>query len=120
MRAGVFAAVIGIAAISSPVFAAADYTRITSKSDFLRLVAGKALVRPLIRVQVSPGGEISGKGSRWGITGNWRWRDGYFCRTLNWGGDDLGYNCQEVSIRGGKVRFRSDRGTGEYADFRIR
>lgn len=120
MRVALIAAALGVVLVSSPLAASTDFTRITNKQDFVSKVVGKKLTRPLIQVRVTPRGEITGKGSRWAISGNWTWKDGYFCRTLNWGGDELGYNCQEVSIRGGKVRFRSDRGAGDFADFRIR
>ena len=111
---------IGLALFCAMVTAvSAEQSRISSKADFVRLIDGKTLTRPLIKLQVTPTGSIKGKGARWAITGNWRWKDGYFCRDLNWGGDDLGYNCQAVSVRGNKIRFQSDKGTGDYADFRL-
>jgi hypothetical protein len=39
---------------------------------------------------------------------------------LVWGGDDLGYNCQEVKTNGSQLRITSDKGTGDSADFRLR
>lgn len=116
MRRVFLAAVLAVL----PGWAAADFERITSKTAFVSIVAGKTLSRPLISVRVDPRGEITGKGARWPISGEWSWQGGYFCRTLSWGGDNLGYNCQEVSVRGGKVRFRSDKGRGDWADFTLR
>lgn len=98
----------------------AENAKIVDEAQFRALVTGKTLTRPLIRLQVSPGGEISGKGASWEVTGNWTWQDGYFCRHLNWGGDDLGYNCQEVRVDGERIRFTSDRGSGDSAEFRLR
>ena len=66
-------------------------------ADFIALVDGKTLTRPLVELEVAPNGQISGKGAAWDVTGNWTWKNGYFCRSLDWGGDDLGYNCQEVT-----------------------
>lgn len=100
--------------------AQADFAKIADESDFRSLVAGKTLTRPLVRLQVSPDGGISGIGVTWEVTGTWSWRDGYFCRDLNWGGSDLGYNCQQVAISDGRVRFTSDKGRGQSADFRLR
>ena len=49
-------------------------------SQFVELVSGKTLTRPLIKLEVRPDGKITGKGARWAVTGSWTWRDGYFCR----------------------------------------
>lgn len=98
----------------------ADPIKISSRSDFVQTVSGKTLTRPLVKLTVTPGGEIQGKGASWEVTGNWKWQGGYFCRSLYWGGSDLGYNCQAVHLTGGKLRFTSDRGAGDYADFRLR
>ena len=83
-------------------------------------MSGKTLTRPLVRLNVADNGTIEGMGARWEITGNWSWKDGFFCRDLNWGGDDIGYNCQEVRTNGKRIRFTSDKGSGDYADFRLR
>ena len=104
--------------IASP--AAAEFTKVDSAAAFKSLVSGKTLSRPLVRLQVSPNGKISGRGATWDVSGNWTWKNGYFCRSLEWGGDDLGYNCQEVTTTGTKVRFTSDQGKGESADFSLR
>ena len=110
----------GLFALSATVGAAqAEFAKIEDVDAFRAAVEGKVLKRPFVTLEVSPGGEISGKGLRWPVTGNWQWQDGYFCRDLYWGESELGYNCQEVRLNGGKIRFRSDRGTGDYADFSI-
>ncbi|MEM8730286.1 MAG: dihydrodipicolinate reductase [Pseudomonadota bacterium] len=96
---------------------AAEFQMVDSETQFKQLVSGKTLTRPLVRLRVSPQGAISGKGMTWDVTGEWKWQNGYFCRDLEWGGEDLGYNCQQVTVNGRKIRFTSDRGTGEFADF---
>ncbi len=103
-----------------PMAALADFTRINDESAFRQAIAGKTLTRPLVRLTVLPNGEITGRGVRWDVQGSWSWRDGFFCRDLNRGGTDLGFNCQEVRISGSKVRFTSDKGAGDSADFRLR
>lgn len=100
--------------------AAAEYARIQNKSDFVAAVNGKRLTRPLVNLQVTPGGAIAGKGAAWQITGSWSWKGGYFCRTLVWGGKDFGYNCQVVMRDGAKIRFTSDKGAGESAVLTLR
>ncbi|EDQ06693.1 hypothetical protein DSM14862_00432 [Sulfitobacter indolifex] len=100
--------------------AAAEYARIQSKSDFVEAVNGKRLTRPLVDLRVTSGGAISGKGAVWEVVGTWTWENGYFCRTLVWGGKDMGYNCQVVTRDGAKIRFTSDKGTGESAVLNLR
>lgn len=97
----------------------ADFAKVENAEDFQTLVSGKVLTRPLIKLKVLPSGAIQGTGARWEVTGNWSWRDGFFCRDLYWGGDPLGYNCQEVRVKGERIRFTSDRGRGESAVFRL-
>ena len=99
--------------------ALADLAKIDSRSDFIKLVEGKTLSRPFIKLEVSPAGTITGRGARWDVTGSWSWQEGYFCRDLIWGGDALPYNCQEVRANGTKVRFTSDKGTGDSAEFKL-
>lgn len=113
-------AALSLAVATAPMIAQAELAQITDRNDFVELVQGKKLTRPLVELQVSPDGDISGVGVRWDITGNWSWQNRYFCRDLNWGGDDLGYNCQEVRYDGRKIRFTSDQGAGDSADFRLR
>jgi len=110
---------LAIALVATPAFAA-NYTKINDKAEFVKLVQGKTLTRPLIKLQVSPTGRIKGKGANWDVNGKWTWANGYFCRNLNWGGTELGYNCQEVGHSNGKLRFTSDKGQGESAEFKLR
>ena len=100
--------------------AAAEFTRITERADFVAAVEGKRLTRALVSLRVTGGGAISGRGGVWDVTGNWDWQGGYFCRSLIWGGDDLGYNCQEVTRDGNTLRFTSDKGAGQSATFTLR
>lgn len=51
------------------------------------------------------------------MSGAWQWNDSYFCRSLFWGEQDLGNNCQQVAMDGGDIRFTSDRGAGKHANF---
>ena len=100
--------------------ALAELQKVTSRDAFVSLVSGKTLTRPLVRLQVLPDGRIAGTGAAWEVTGKWRWENGYLCRSLTWGGDDLGYNCQEVRSDGATLRITSDRGAGQSAEFRLR
>ena len=115
-----FAAAIAAAFVfASP--ALADLKKVESQQEFVTLIKNKTLTRPLIKLTVSPDGSIAGRGARWDVEGSWSWQDGYFCRDLFWGGDPLGYNCQEVrATPDGRIKFTSDRGAGDSAMFRLR
>lgn len=107
-----------------PAAMAEQFTPIPDENAFLSTVAGKDLrlkgYGPIVvRLTVQPDGEIVGRGLGWPVTGAWRWEDGLFCRDLNWGGSDLGQNCQAVLVQGQTIRFVSDAGKGDYADFAL-
>lgn len=108
----------GFALAASP--ALAELKKVENQSEFVQLVLGKTLTRPLIKIQVTPDGRIAGMGAKWEVTGDWIWRNGYFCRSIFWGGDALGYNCQEVRGENGRIRFTSDKGQGKSAEFRLK
>lgn len=101
-------------------FAAADFRPVTDGQAFQELVDGKTLTRPFIKLVVSSSGQISGSGASRDVTGTWTWQNGYFCRDLFWGERELGYNCQAVAYNGSKIRFQSDKGAGDYADFSLK
>lgn len=105
-------------ALSAPAWA--EFAKIDDEAAFLQVVEDKTLTRPFVKLRVLPTGQIAGTGAAWKVSGNWQWKDGYFCRTLFWGGEDYGYNCQEVRFDGQSLRFTSDQGKGDSADFRLR
>ncbi|MEM6371474.1 MAG: dihydrodipicolinate reductase [Pseudomonadota bacterium] len=112
--------VTAIAALAATP-ALADLVTVENQRDFVQLIDGKTLTRPLVKITVSADGQIDGRGSIWDIEGTWSWQDGYFCRDLFWGGDALGYNCQEVQASAdGRIKFTSDRGAGDSAMFSLR
>lgn len=98
---------------------ASAFERVTSRDDFVSLVAERDLTRFGIRLAVSPEGGIAGRAFGKDVRGQWRWADGYFCRDLWFGSQDLGPNCQTVEVRGATMRFTADRGTGQSADLRL-
>ena len=99
---------------------AAAFERITSSEEFQQTVVGRELTRFGISLRVLPQGTVTGDGMGWEVSGDWTWQNGLFCRTLDWGGSDLGYNCQAVLRNGDRVRFIADEGQGQSADFRLR
>lgn len=113
------AAVCSIAFAIAPVTAQA-FQKLTEKANFVQAVQNKELTRMGIGLDVTPDGKIIGRAFGRDVRGNWTWQDGYFCRDLYWGQRDLGYNCQEVKLHGETIRFTSDKGTGQFADLKLR
>lgn len=95
--------------------------RVEQLDRFTSLVKDRSLTRFGIRLNVGLDGKITGRAFGRKVTGDWTWRDGYFCRDLYLNGNELDVqNCQMVQVRGNTVRFTSDRGVGDYADLRVR
>ena len=100
--------------------AMADFSIVSKRDEFVKVITGKQLERPFIKLRVSDSGDITGRALMAWVRGSWTWEHGYFCRDLFWGTRELGYNCQQVSLRGDKIRFTSDEGKGDYADFTLK
>lgn len=109
---------------AAPVAAAAnEFKPVKDKDDFLSLVKDRVLRIGLydLSLNVLPDGQIKGSALGWGITGTWDWKDGYFCREMDWSGMEIDYNCQLVEAQGGeRMRFTVDQGAGDSATFRLR
>ena len=100
--------------------ARSEYLVIKDKNTFIAAIKDKTLKRPLIRLEVTEDGKIIGRAAMLSVTGQWTWENSYFCRDLFWGSRNLGYNCQQVSRSGKKIRFTSDKGEGDFADFTVK
>ncbi|NBD30159.1 MAG: dihydrodipicolinate reductase [Alphaproteobacteria bacterium] len=115
--------VLIVLALSLVAGSAAAFERIDERDRFVSLVEGKDLRLGLfgITLRVRPDGTIDGSAQGWDVTGNWDWRDGYFCREMDWSGTPIAFDCQLVEERGGqKVRFTVNRGEGMGATFNLR
>ncbi|MDR9481999.1 MAG: dihydrodipicolinate reductase [Salibaculum sp.] len=118
MRAVFLALVLGVSGGG-----VAAFERVEDRDRFLDLVADKELRLGLFGVSLRVGaqGGIAGTAAGWDVTGTWAWRDGYFCREMDWSGTPIPYNCQLVEQRGGeRIRFTVDQGNGRQATFRLR
>jgi hypothetical protein len=120
MRPILTAVLLAATALPASTLEAAAFERVADPGTFESLIVGRELTRTGIRLQVLPGGRILGRGLAWPVTGDWAWQDGYFCRTMDWSGYEIAYNCMTVLATDTSVRFIADRGTGDSADFRIR
>lgn len=102
---------------------AEPFEPVKEKDLFLDLIRDRELRIGLydLSLNLRPDGRIDGSAMGWKITGNWSWKDGYFCRELDWSGTPISYNCQLVEARGTKsLRFTVDQGKGDSATFRLR
>jgi hypothetical protein len=94
--AGAFMAFIA----SAETAAAEAFNVVSSRDSFVSLIEGRELRRFGIRLTVTSDGTIQGRAFGTPVTGQWNWNDGYFCRDLFYGEDDLGFNCQLVQVNG--------------------
>jgi hypothetical protein len=117
-------ALLSILTLAAPPLAAAeDFEPVKEKDRFLDLIKDRELRIGLYNLSLSvlPDGRIDGSAMGWGITGQWTWKDGYFCREMDWSGTEIDYNCQLVEAQGAeKLRFTVDQGKGDSATFRLR
>jgi hypothetical protein len=106
-------------AFSSPAMAE-SYERVKDRGVFVGLVSGKSLTSLGVSLTVSPSGKIAGSAFGREVTGSWTWNGGYFCRTMKAGDRTFARNCQVVQLKGNRLRFIADQGSGATADLRIR
>lgn len=101
---------------------AEGFERISTREDFVAAVEGRDLRIGLLGVtlNVRPDGTITGDAMGWAVTGKWDWKDGFFCREMDWSGTPIPYNCQLVERRGDDIRFTVDKGKGDSARFALR
>lgn len=100
--------------------AATEFAPVSQRAEFLALIEGRDLRIGMfaLSITLAPDGQITGSALGSAITGTWAWKDGYFCRELDWSGTPISYNCQLVEVRGiDRMRFTVDRGAGDSASF---
>lgn len=96
--------------------------QLSTRDAFLQGLQGRDLTIRLygLSLNVASDGSINGRAAGRDVTGEWVWQDGYFCRSMMWGKREIPYNCQLVEQNGATMRFTTDRGAGDFADFRLR
>lgn len=116
------AAVLIALTIAAPV-SAESFQPVKEKTRFLDLIKDRELRIGLynLSLNVLPDGRIDGSALGWKITGSWSWKDGYFCREMDWSGMEIDFNCQLVEAEGSeRMRFTVDQGKGDSATFKLR
>lgn len=119
MRLVVAAALVAL--ISSPS-GATEFKPVSERNAFVDLVKDRNLRLGMwdVNLSVLPDGQISGDMLGWDVTGTWAWKEGYFCREMDWSGYPIELNCQLVESDGtSAVRFTVDRGAGRSATFAL-
>lgn len=114
-------ALLGLVASASGALAE-GFVPVTEREEFVELVASRELRHPFwgISLTVTPDGEIRGDALGWPVSGTWDWKDGYFCREMDWSGTPIPFNCQLVEVtEDQRLRFTVDRGEGDAATFRL-
>ena len=107
------------AALAAPMAVAEEFEPVTDEREFVQLIRDRELKRFAINLRVTPEGAIVGTGFGRDVSGDWDWREGYFCRDLYWGETELGFNCQKVLRKGATLRFIENKGEGRFADLRL-
>ena len=109
-------------AMSATAASASAMEQLSDRSEFLGTLDGRNLTIGLygLSLAVLPDGKIQGRAAGRDVTGEWTWEDGFFCRSMMWGKREIPYNCQLVQYDGREMRFTTDRGDGDYADFRLK
>ena len=115
-----FRATLTLAMLAALPGYAADFAPVKEKAEFVSLIEGRDLRIGMfaLTLKLSADGRIEGSALGSPITGSWAWKDGYFCREMDWSGTAISYNCQLVEVRGmDRMRFTVDRGAGDSASF---
>ena len=114
-----FTAAAIILALTSPALAISG-KKLNTIDEFQSRVVGKILTSSdgfvTVRKNGSIGGEVQGKK----LKGKWNWQEGYFCRSLVWGGKNMGSACQEIRVNGKSVHFIRDQGKGSATSYTIK
>ena len=87
--------------MSAVSIAGADERQITTKKEFMRLVAGKKHTNKHGNITLRKDGFVTGKFTGGAATGVWDWEGELFCRKVIIGTRDFGYDCVQVTISGG-------------------
>ena len=93
--------------------AAADFTRVTTKSAFLELVVAREFTARETVLQYTDDGKMVGVARGMRIEGTWDWANGALCRTATLGSTDLGYDCLTIHVDGDNLILVRNNGLGQ-------
>lgn len=93
--------------------------RIATEQEYRDTIVGKRLVGENGYVVKHANGTISGKLRGKKVTGKWKWKGKYWCRTVKLGSKSLGSDCQTIFLEGDQLTGRRKKGKGEPFAFRV-
>ena len=93
--------------------AAADFKRITTKSEFLELVVAREFTARETILQYTDDGKMVGVARGMRIEGTWDWTNDALCRTATLGSTDLGYDCLTIHVDGDNMILVRNNGLGQ-------
>lgn len=91
----------------------ADEKRITTEKEFRTLVVDRLHTSKGGAVTVTSDNKLTGTISGKEVTGLWNWTGDTYCRTVNVGDRNFGFDCQVVLISGDRVIYVRNNGTGK-------
>ena len=100
-----------LALLAAP--AAADFKRITTKSEFLDLVVEREFTASETSVRYTEDGNMVGVARGMQIKGTWDWISDALCRKATLGSTDLGHDCLTVHADGDHVILVRNKGLGQ-------
>jgi hypothetical protein len=116
-------ALVALTALTPALASAEERLLVTEREAFLARVEGRDITLPTfgLTLRLDPTGQIEGSALGWDVTGTWEWRDGMFCRVMDWSGKEIAPDCQTVEvISDTSLRFTAEYGQGKSATFRLR
>ncbi len=93
----------------------AEFERISSKEQYLELVAGRVgrTKGTNITSTAFADGTLKGGSGAKKFSGTWTWEDEYFCREVTVGSKVLEPDCQIIEISGSTLKVTRKKGEGE-------
>lgn len=97
-----------------------DYKRISTKSDYLSIVADKKIFADWGWLIAASDGSLMGQVDGKAAQGKWDWEGGFWCRTISFGSTTMPRNCQSIHVSGKKLVAIRDKGTGDQTHMTIK
>lgn len=99
--------------------AAGAWERIQTEAQYRERVAGRQITLENGHVTFAADGSAAGAWNGTPMVGSWTWSDGFHCRTLRIGSNDLGTDCQLIELQGNQLRATAQRGQGRVTTARL-
>jgi hypothetical protein len=88
------------------------WTRCDDEGSFRAAFADRELCGDGATFVIHSDGSLTGTAEGARLSGEWCWRDGFFCRRATLAGEDLGWDCEIIERSGKRMRYTRDMGRG--------